>query len=76
MATRQQIISLYSRAGKVEVDAALNITRYLKNELEYIPWKTFLDNMVHFDRMLAGSNIFGDFSVSKDLKSIRNENTY
>ena len=61
----------FFRSGKVTVENALDITRYLENELEYIPWKTFVDNMVHFDRMLAGSNVFGDFSVSTFIFYIR-----
>jgi len=47
----------------VSVEAALDITRYLEKDLEYIPWKTFVDNMVLFDRNLAGSDIFGLLSV-------------
>ena len=54
-----------SRSGRVSVESALNLTLYLSQELDYIPWYTFYDVMLLFDRLLAGSTVYGDLRVSR-----------
>ena len=52
------------RSGKISVEYALDLASYLESELDYIPWDTFITAMVYFDRMLASSEVYGDFSVT------------
>lgn len=43
--------------------SALEISSYLYQETDYIPWYTFNAHMLlHYDRMLASSTIYGEFS--------------
>lgn len=48
-----------ARAGHVNVTLALNMTRYLKGEVEYIPWESALRNFDYFLFMFDRSEVYG-----------------
>ncbi|CAK8692596.1 unnamed protein product [Clavelina lepadiformis] len=51
-----------SRSGRESVEVALELTKYLVQEIDYIPWTTFLDAITYFERILGRSVIYGDFA--------------
>nr|BAG82599.1 aminopeptidase N [Gloydius brevicaudus] len=48
-----------ARAKHVGTDLALNTTRYLGLEREYLPWDTALDNLDYFRLMFDRSEVYG-----------------
>jgi aminopeptidase N len=54
-----------ARAGILDYDLALNMTRYLtkKKEYNHVPWKTFFENAKFLDRMLRDTTEYGWFRV-------------
>ncbi|XP_038669994.1 aminopeptidase N-like [Scyliorhinus canicula] len=48
-----------ARAKYRNTTAALNTTRYLTDELEYIPWAAALDNLAYFKLMFDRTEVFG-----------------
>uniref|UniRef100_A0A670ZHM4 Aminopeptidase n=1 Tax=Pseudonaja textilis TaxID=8673 RepID=A0A670ZHM4_PSETE len=48
-----------ARAKHVGSDLALNTTRYLRQEREYLPWDTALDNLNYFRLMFDRSEVYG-----------------
>ncbi|XP_034291427.1 aminopeptidase N isoform X1 [Pantherophis guttatus] len=48
-----------ARAKHVGSDLALNTTRYLAKEREYLPWDTALDNLDYFRLMFDRSEVYG-----------------
>ncbi|XP_046543779.1 glutamyl aminopeptidase-like [Haliotis rubra] len=42
-----------ARANLLDYDIALNLTRYLKNELNYVPWRAFVDSIEFLRGMIA-----------------------
>lgn len=44
-------------------DLALNTTRYLDQEREYLPWDTALDNLDYFRLMFDRSEVYGPMQV-------------
>uniref|UniRef100_A0A8C6Y343 Aminopeptidase n=1 Tax=Naja naja TaxID=35670 RepID=A0A8C6Y343_NAJNA len=48
-----------ARAKYVGTDLALNTTRYLAQEREYLPWDTALDNLDYFRLMFDRSEVYG-----------------
>ncbi|XP_071955339.1 aminopeptidase N-like [Antedon mediterranea] len=50
-----------ARAGEVSQVTALDLTKYLTNEMDYIPWTTVSDVMGYIDLMLCRSKAYGDF---------------
>lgn len=51
------------RAKHVGSDLALNTTRYLGLEREYLPWDTALDNLDYFRLMFDRSEVYGPMQV-------------
>ncbi|KAM6426351.1 aminopeptidase N [Liasis olivaceus] len=47
-----------ARAEHVGTDLALNTTRYLANETEYLPWDAALDNLDYFQLMFDRSEVY------------------
>ncbi|XP_076438567.1 glutamyl aminopeptidase-like [Babylonia areolata] len=43
----------FSRANLLDYDVTLNLTRYLKKEKSYVPWRAFLDSMEFLRGMVA-----------------------
>jgi len=52
-----------ARAGLLDYTTALDVTRYLANELEYIPWKAALNALGYIDSMLVKTGNFDKFKV-------------
>ncbi|PVD36556.1 hypothetical protein C0Q70_03541 [Pomacea canaliculata] len=48
----------FSRANLLDYDVTLNLTRYLKNEMSYVPWRAFLDAMEFLRGMLAAQEAY------------------
>ncbi|KFQ51430.1 Aminopeptidase N, partial [Nestor notabilis] len=48
-----------ARAHYVDVTLALNTTRFLSNETQYMPWQAALDNLAYFKLMFDRSEVFG-----------------
>nr|XP_025963802.1 aminopeptidase N [Dromaius novaehollandiae] len=48
-----------ARAGYVDVTVALNTTRFLSQETEYMPWQAALDNLDYLELMFDRSEVFG-----------------
>ena len=46
---------------------ALEMTTYLQNEIEYVPWKSAIGNLAYIEGMLSKTGLYGLFEV--DLKS-------
>ncbi|XP_072106268.1 aminopeptidase N-like isoform X2 [Mobula birostris] len=49
-----------ARAGHRRTTLALNTTKYLQKEREYIPWEAALDNLAYLRVMLDRSDVFGN----------------
>jgi aminopeptidase N len=53
-----------ARAGILDYDLALNMTRYLETkEHHYVPWKTFFENAKFLDLMLRDTTEYSWFQV-------------
>lgn len=52
------------RAGLVRPDLAINFTKYLENEEEYVPWFSAEKVFSAFDSVLSTTAIYGRFRVS------------
>nr|XP_046249908.1 alanyl (membrane) aminopeptidase a [Scatophagus argus] len=48
-----------ARAKLVDVTLALNSTRYLQNETEYIPWESAVRNLEYFVHMFDRTEVYG-----------------
>ncbi|NXX83399.1 AMPN Aminopeptidase, partial [Urocolius indicus] len=48
-----------ARAKYIDVTVALNTTRFLSNETEYMPWQAALDSLQYFQLMFDRSEVFG-----------------
>ncbi|KAJ1180024.1 hypothetical protein NDU88_005252 [Pleurodeles waltl] len=68
-ADRAQIINdafNLARAQRKNITSALDTTRFLSNETEYMPWQAALMNLKYFELMLDRSSVYG--SMMKYLK--------
>ncbi|PNF37827.1 hypothetical protein B7P43_G09236 [Cryptotermes secundus] len=52
-----------ARAGILDYGTALNVTRYLANELEYLPWKAALNALGYIESMLVKTGNYDKFKV-------------
>nr|XP_039261334.1 aminopeptidase N-like [Styela clava] len=50
-----------ARSGRLDITLALDISTYLANEDEYVPWGSFTQTMEYFDYMFGRSEIYGKF---------------
>jgi aminopeptidase N len=50
-------------AGLLDYATALDVTRYLANELEYLPWKSALNALGYIDSMLVKTGHYDKFKV-------------
>ncbi|XP_069686792.1 aminopeptidase N-like isoform X2 [Periplaneta americana] len=75
--TRTQLLNdaLYlARAGKLDYDVALNVTRYLATREEhYVPWRAALQNFDFLNTVLRETTVYGKFQMYmiKMLKTIK-----
>ncbi|KAK2145083.1 hypothetical protein LSH36_704g02028 [Paralvinella palmiformis] len=51
------------RSGYLDQLTGMRATQYLSKEMEYVPWKSALDGLLHIDNMLKYSNYYGVFKV-------------
>lgn len=56
-----------ARAGKLDYRIALNLTRYLVNESEYVPWRAALGALGFIDSMMCTGPHYNLFKVGKSL---------
>lgn len=52
-----------ARAKQVSVTLALNATRFLRNETDYLPWDSALSNLEYFIHMFDRSEVYGPMQV-------------
>lgn len=52
-----------ARAGKLDYRIALNLTRYLMNEFEYVPWRSALGALNFIDNMMSSGPQYYKFRV-------------
>lgn len=52
-----------ARAGKLDYRIALNLTRYLVNEREYVPWRSALGAFNFIDSMMSSGSDYYKFKV-------------
>lgn len=53
-----------ARAGKLDYRIALNLTRYLINETEYVPWRSALGALSFIESMMSSGSEYYMFKVS------------
>lgn len=54
-----------ARGGLLPYEAALDVTRYLRHERAYLPWKAALNALSYIDSMMVDSGHFDKFKVRK-----------
>ncbi|KAM7396288.1 hypothetical protein PAMP_019340 [Pampus punctatissimus] len=52
-----------ARAKLVDVNLALNLTRFLRDEHEYLPWESAVRNLNYFIHMFDRSEVYGPMQV-------------
>lgn len=52
-----------ARAKQVSVALALNTTRFLRNETDYLPWDTAINSLYYFVHMFDRSEVYGPMQV-------------
>lgn len=52
-----------ARATLLDYKLAFNLTVYLKEDNEYLPWEAFLDAFMYIGNMLAKTPVQGTFKV-------------
>ncbi len=53
-----------ARLDNLHYAIALNLTKYLYEEEEYIPWQSALTSFKYFDRMLSQTSTHKEWKVS------------
>ncbi|KAJ8344157.1 hypothetical protein SKAU_G00314860 [Synaphobranchus kaupii] len=62
-----------ARAKYINVTLALNTTKYLSNDMEYIPWESALRNLDYFILMFDRSEVYGPYEVPESLTAQYNQ---
>lgn len=52
-----------ARVGYLSYPNTLELSSYLVNEKNYVPWKSFFKSITYLDNMLASSSCYGLFQV-------------
>ena len=52
-----------AKIDKITYKAALDLTLYMNNEKEYVPWRSVLDELNYIDIMLYNNVQYGDWKV-------------
>jgi aminopeptidase N len=55
-------------AGQLDYETALNLTRYLEHETDYIPWESVLTGMEYISSMMSCTSGYGLFK--KHMRTI------
>lgn len=63
------------RAKIISTVQALNTTKYLSNERDYIPWKAALNNLDFFYLMFDRSEVYGPMQVNFFQRHIHTKET-
>jgi len=53
-----------ARASLIPYDMAFNVTQFLKDDDEYLPWESFLNAFSYISVMLKKTSSYGNFKVS------------
>ncbi len=53
----------FARSGMINQVIGLRTINYLKNEQEYLPWKSAVNSLGYIDHMLSRSASYGMFQV-------------
>jgi aminopeptidase N len=56
-----------ARASLIPYDMAFNVTQFLRNDNEYLPWEAFLNNFQYISTMLLRTPSFGAFKVKYNI---------
>lgn len=59
-----------ARAGALNYGTALDVTRYLGHELEYLPWKSAFEGFKYITKMFIKTGGFDRFKVGIHIISI------
>lgn len=51
----------FARAGLIDYEFAMDATKYLKNEFDYLPWEAVLGSFAYIDEMLSRTSLYGDW---------------
>ena len=54
-----------ARAGLLDYGTALDLTRYLENETDYLPWESTLVALAHVDLMMRRTSRYGLLKVNR-----------
>lgn len=65
-----------AEAGMLDYDIALNLTQYLEQEDEYLPWDATLSSLSYMASMMSRSSGYGLFKVRKPESHYFNVNHY
>ena len=57
-----------AEAGQLDYETALNLTRYLKSEMDYVPWKAALSGISYITSMMSHTS--GYELLKKHLQTI------
>jgi aminopeptidase N len=57
-----------AEAGQLDYETALNLTRYLEHETDYIPWESVLTGMEYISSMMSCTSGYGLFK--KHMRTI------
>ena len=56
-----------ARGDYLDYKVALDITKYLKHEVDYVPWKAAINAMNFIDSMLLRSSEYYKFKVNFEI---------
>ena len=51
------------RSGIIDQLLSLRLVNYMKNEMEFVPWSSTMNNILYLRQMLGKSGVFGSFQV-------------
>lgn len=63
---------MLSRAGLLNQSIALNLTQYMVNERDYLPWRTLLDNLGYIESRIETKPVYSDYKKYL-LKLMKNQ---
>lgn len=55
--------NVFCRAKLINITVALNSTRYLRNEMEFLPWEVATLNMRYLHKMFDRTEVYGPMQV-------------
>lgn len=81
LVTRAALVSdafSMARSGRLDYSVALDLSTYLTNEVEYVPWEAALRHLSFLDTRLASTDAYNNFKVIqiKYSKSTVNVNDF